>query len=574
MDFSLNPAYPTEYRGMYDSDFLPFWNEPVECLRDPSVREVAILKSSQAGGTENVPLNAIRYHAAVAPCRTLYVWGDQKAAEEDFKERILGGLKCCRILRHKLEKARIVEGRLELSDMVIAAAWPKNKMAFKRNPWGLIIADEFSTYPDMTPDMIRKRCDTVPFSHICWISSPDPTMKRSSSEDPIFIEYAAGDQRKWHMADPKSGRLFKFEMGTPETIHGLKWDQKAKREDGTWDMEKVRASAHYVTPDGTRIDEKDRMKLVRKGKWIVGNPKAPSWRRSYHINVFYMPFKSGNLGEIACAFLNAKYNGVAALKAFIYEYLAEQFYSEKQDAKENSLGKRQEKYKRGELVSESVKWKDVYLAKQKETIMTVDVHKDHFWYVMREWIDTGDSGLIDWGHCVTEFELSELWEKNKVALVGIDNRYKMRQMEMMQIADKYRMDNMQWIYPLYGEDNMKQGLRNFGHRDPYEGMPGGGDKKHFVDVYSWHTDTFRLAYLQMLRGESREKWMVYEGVELEYAKQATSTERVDGKWQTRRGYSQDHLFDCECMQLVMAVFGGLYNNQIIMGERDEEEQSA
>ena len=570
VDFALNYGYPTEYKGRWDSSFLPFWNEPLENCYNPEIREQALLKPSQAGGTENVPLNAIRYAVGNSPRRCLYVWGDQKAAEDDFRERIVGGLRCGSATADKLKGARNVECRLDFADMSIVGAWPKNKMAFKRNPWSLIIADEFSTFPGMTPGMIRKRCDTVPFSHIVWISSPDPTMKQTSDDDPIFMEYRAGDQRKWTCKDPKTGNPFVFVMGGDDVPHGLKWDANAKRDDGTWDLQAVRETAHYVTPDGTLIENDLRMTVVRAGEWVASNPSAPEWRRSYHLNAFMMPFKSGDFGNIAVEFLQAKRQGVNQLKVFVYEYLAEPFYETREVNEESVMVERQGDYKRGEQISEIEVNKEFYIAKQKSNIITIDVQKDHFWWNIREWIDTGDSGLIAWGHCVETAELDGLADDYNVGFGGIDYGWAYREYEVLQYALEGKNNGSQWIIPLRGKDRQNSSLI-FSYRDPYLGKSGQG--VHSVETYTWETDTFRSLYMQMIRGESRENWQVYKGIESEYAKQATALEKVDGSWQNRRGHTQDHQYDCECMQLVIARIVGLYQNRMVetITERNGED---
>ena len=83
------------------------------------------------------------------------------------------------------------------------------------------------------------------------------------------------------MADPETGNGFAFELGDGKGA-GLRWDKTARREDETWDLEIVRASAHYITPDGTRIDEADRMAIVRAGHWQPTASGAPG-RRGYRI---------------------------------------------------------------------------------------------------------------------------------------------------------------------------------------------------------------------------------------------------------------------------------------------------
>jgi len=554
VDFALNPAYPTEYKTKYDPDFLPFWKEPAENVFNPTVREQAVLKCSQAGGTESCALNPIRYAVDRAPRRILYIWGDQKAAEDDFKERICGGLECSLATSKRLAAARSIECRLEFPDMVIAGAWPRNKLAFKRNPWSLIIADEFSTYPSLTPGMIRKRCDTVPFSHILWISSPDPQMKRPSSKDPIFIEYEAGDQRKWHMPDPKTKEMFVFEMGTPESFSGLKWSKRAKRKDGTWDLERVRKTAYYVTPGGTRIkSNQKRMDLVRKGQWIATNPDAPPWRRSYHINAFYMPFKSGDFGSIAVAFLEAKAQGTDALKVFVYEHLAEPFYEEKDTTKDDVIYKRKGEYDRLERMTDSEKYTDIYIQQETMMCLTADVQKGHHWYVAREWVENGDSGLVDWGYGIILEDLRAKDEELEADQVYIDNNYDERSMEVYEACLEW-----QWI-PTIGSGSMALPFKK-NSVNPFEGKVGAKAKKGVIQQITFHADVFKGVLMDLIRGSLAKKWYVYRKLEAQYVKQVMSEEKVDGVFVKKRGHPDNHLWDCEVLQLLAARVEKFYQH--------------
>lgn len=553
VDFALNRAYPTEYRGFYDPELIPLWKEPAENVFDPTVREQAILKCSQAGGTENVCLNAIRYAVARQPRRILYVWGDQKAAEDDFRGRIVEGLGCCRETAKKVKQARSVEGRLDFPDMTVAAAWPKNKMAFKRNPWSLIICDEFSTYPGLTPGMIRKRCDTVPFSHIVWISSPDPTIKQASNDDPIFIEYEAGDQRVWMMPDPKTGKLFRYEMGTPTSTAGLKWDPAAKRDDGSWDWQKVRESAHYVTPDGSRIENEDRLRTARTGEWIPTNPEAAADRRSYHVSAFYLPFKSGDFGAVAEAFLRAKRGGPQQLKVFLYEYLAEKWHQQTETTAEGVIGEREAEYSKGEAPSTSPQFANVWLPRDKAIYVTADMQKGHHWWVAREWVDGGDSGLVDWGYGVILEDLREKEQSLGASQVYVDNNYKDRKMEVYEACLEW-----EWI-PTIGSEQLalpyKQGVV-----DPFEGKYGAGESS--ILQVTFHTDIFKSLLLGLIRNESEKAWVVYRGIEGRYCKQVASEERVDGKWATKRGHPDNHLWDCEVLQILAATIEGMHHANI------------
>ena len=94
VNFARAPAYDTPLHGPYDPEFMPFWKLPAEWLTDPTVKEITIWKSSRAGGSENILLNAIRYHAGHSPARILYISGDEKAAKDFMRERIKLGLEC------------------------------------------------------------------------------------------------------------------------------------------------------------------------------------------------------------------------------------------------------------------------------------------------------------------------------------------------------------------------------------------------------------------------------------------------------------------------------------------------
>jgi phage terminase large subunit GpA-like protein len=547
VSFELNDVYPnaTGLTG-YDPDLTPFWKEPAEAMIDPGVSEVTVLKPSQAGGTEALVINVIRYLAAVSPCRILYISGDQQAAENDFRERIVGGLNCCATLRPKVAAGRNVECRMELADCVIQSTWPTNSQAFKRNPWAYIFADEFSTYPGLTPGMIRKRCDTVPYSHILWLSSPDPNQRRDSDDDPIFIEWLKGDRRYWMMPDPATGALFRFEMGKRDTPYGLKWDKSAKREDGTWDMQKVRESAHYITPAGTRIENPDRRGVVSRGQWVATNMDCEADRRSYHISAFYMPFKSGDFGQIACAFLEAQSRGPEALRVFVYEYLAEPWQEMRIHPTRDVITARAGKYARGAYISEHDQHKSAFIAKARAVYITVDVQQAHMWWLAREWIAPGDSGLIDFGYCVTWHEVCDLAAKYKADRVGVDIGYAARKGEV----ETYCSDQNDFM--LRGTDSNRAMMTKVVDVPRYPGTYR-EDKAHPIKLVEFAANQMKDRLWRMIEGPSDFHWWTFEYPPHEYLWQMQAEEKDSGgNWVKKKSRSQNHLWDCENMQLVLA----------------------
>jgi phage terminase large subunit GpA-like protein len=539
VDFGLVPNYDTPLHERYDPNFMPFWNEPAEGLTDPAVKEVVALKCARAGGSENLLLNPIRYSVAVRPQPTLYVTGDQLSAERMMEKRIVRGLRASRATRAKLNAARVTQHDIEFADMDLRVTWPKAKQAFKQDGWSLVLCDEVSTWPEFSADMARKRTASYPFAHIAFISSPDPQQKRSSDEDPIFQLYKRGDQRKWNCTDPLTGNAFVFELGTQGTGHGLKWDESARNEDGDWDYDKVAKTAHYVTPDGTRIEERDRMGVVRQGQWVATAPGSDV--RSYHVTAFMTPFDS--LGGIAVAFLKAKHAGKQALRVFWFEYLALEWGDEIEKIYESSLDARQGTYLRGSsaYIDNAGKW----------CLMTVDVQKDHMWWVVRHWMQGGDSCLVDWGRCFSWDDVDEIAAKHRPEYIGVDSGDGQRTHEIY-------IESLERQYiPMKGDDKSKPGLQPWIATpvNPHQGTRRQREGET-VMLTVFHTDTYRLKLASRIRGEGN-AWQVYRGIDRDYILQITAEQRGPQGWVRLR--RDNHAFDCETMQIALAESQGILN---------------
>lgn len=546
VDFSRAPNYDTPIKGPYDPEWMPVWKEPSEAITDPAVREIIVLKSSRAGGSENLLLNGIRYAIAEKPQPTLYVTGDQASAERMMMNRIKRSMPCATETRRQYKQARVTEHEIQFPKMDFRVTWPKSKQAFKQDGWSLILCDELSTWPEWSMDMARRRTAAYPFSHIVAISSPDPNQRRSSSDDPIFVEYARGDRREWMMPDPaKPGELFRFEMGGPEVDYGLKWDHEAaKREDGSVNLDVVRATAHYVTPGGARIDEDDRMEMVGRGQWVATNPDAPESVRSYRINAMYIPLSDCGFGEIAAAFLKAKAQGPVALRTFIYEYLAEEWREKTVIVYDDEIYQRCADYQRGESYLEDAgkTASSVHKGANPIPFLTIDVQKNHVWWLLTEFFEGGHAAIKDYGAAASWSEIKDLIFRHEVFRVLVDNSYEGRSAEVYE--ECYRIG----MTPCLGRASIQQPFVR-APVDPFEGKRGQG--RHSIARVTWNPNMIKPLAHEMLRGEGKNRLAIYKHPERELIRQLVSEEFVDGEWVCRRGYPQNHLWDC----FVLAVLG-------------------
>jgi len=463
--------------------------------------------------------------------------------------------------RRKLKAARQREHEIIFDDMPLFVTWPTSKTGFKQSGYSLILADEVSLFKGFSTDMMRRRTGNYTFSTIMGISSPDPSVKRPSDQDPIFIEHGLGDQRKWVMDDPAGNGGFSWGMGTGgRDGWGLKWDSTAKdSETGEWDFRKVQETAHFVTPEGKRIDEPERRATTATGRWVSTNPNAPHGVRSYHINAFMIPFASCSFGEIAVAFLKAKHGGSVALRTFIYEYLAEPFALEVERTQDDQLYDRQGGYAKGSTLPEVM---DAYKGDLGGVIIGADVQKHWIWYSARYWTAGGDSGLVEWGKVDGFQELSEVADRLNAIRVIVDAGY--RKLETYEAALQFR------FIPILGRESSRVNAP-FKKQviDPYEGTRNAGAGRE-MGMYVIDVDLLKDILFDMMQGRSAQKWMLYQGIEAQYVRQVISEEKRDGKYGVRRGFKDNHQLDCENYSLFGAIQAGLYRPSFLQSAEESD----
>lgn len=555
-------GYESEFEGRFNPEFLPFWNEPMDAQADPDVKETTVLKCAQGGGTENVGLIPIRYFVATSPLSVLWVHSQQELAEALMEERLKPALeKCCDETAIAYAKAKTMGMQIYFANMLIAVTWSTSIGGLKQRPIGFAFLDEVSTHTQESIAKVRKRLETVPFAHMVKCSSPDKRKNRAAHLDPIILEFRASDQRYWFMDDPgKAGEVFRFQMGWKvnghESRYGLKWDQEAKREDGSWDLEKVRASAHYVTPAGTVIQEKDRVAIMRKGRWKATNPNAPYWHRGYHVSSFMMPWIT--LGDMAVKFLSAKEMGKDALRVFILEDLAEEWKEGVDEIPQDMIEQRTyierevatgktEKYRydAGVRFSTVEPWKTIYIKKPTKIFMTGDVQKFDLRYLVREWVKGGDSGLIEWGSIALWDDYQEKAKEFKASRVLIDYGYAERRQEVLEASFHYN------FIPTRGFDYrlsmpFQQALLN-----PFEGTKRQKENRQ-IAVMHFDTDVFKSQLLSRITGATRKGWYVYAEPELQYVQEVTSEYKMNGKWLVKQGMHNEG-WDMEVLQILAAT---------------------
>lgn len=561
IDYSREPSYDTPYRGPFDPSIFPYWRRPLEWSISPSVREVVVKKCSRGGASESFLLTRLRWGVANRPEPTAYYSADIETVQRFMENRIKRGMGLAQELERLYRQARVTENEIRFPAMDLRALWVRMRGAFKSDGYALILADEVSTWPAFAADMLRKRADMYPFHHILFASSPDPARKGNPEADPIVVLYDATDQCQWAMPEPdQPGKVFWWQFGGPDTAYGLKWPADA-RDGDDWDLDRVRREAHYVTPGGAVVTNDQRMDLVRAGDWLPTRKADRDDVHGINITAPMVPTVSGDFGELAARFLSAKYrlreDGTAEerqhnpIRVYFAEYWAEAWREEQVQVSDDALSGRRQDYRLKSIYVQDDSQSGVYC--------TVDVQKFHLWWLARVWglrkSGTAWSALLDFGNVASFADLDQRLAEHSPALSGLDIAYANRATEVGAYVAEYTDQSSPRdgrVFALRGSDTLVKVVTDLVVRDNYEGRKASG--QWLFPEITYASDVFRTWLVDMMEGAG--DWYVPADIGdgkdgREYLRQVTSTRKIDGVWVPPR-HGQDHLFDCEVMQLVLA----------------------
>ena len=562
INYALAPEYDTPAKAPFNSMFAPYMRVVLDWLDDYETREIWLCKSSRACATEYVMVY-VRRCVAEHSRRICYMSADMAMTERFMEDRIKVGFKACPAAQKQYRRARVVEHDIRFPSMVMRVNWPSAAGAFRQDGWEVFIMDEYSKFKASVASEARKRCASYTMHKIVGLSSPDEKRK-GGGEDPIFQEYDATNQCLWMMPDPVTGNPFTWGFGGEGKTYGIKWPESAQNPESLeWDMERVRAEAYYLTPDGTKIYEADRLSVSAQGEAVPQNPSAPAHKKGLKIVGPMTPFSAGSFGYLATEFLEAKTKGGESLRRYFCENWADVGDTPNSDSAASvSLRSRELNYQRGKEFFDA-KDSGVDPDAIKGLFLTVDVQKYSLWWVARWWSMSGercDTGLSDWGNVPTMDDIYALIEKLEPAGVGIDIHYAERRGEVADFcADTGAIG-------LMGSDDLKTDLNLRDDLDPSEGRKSRHRDGSKYNMLTWNVDIFRGKLLAAIRGETPWRWVVPSRISMdsqkrsgivsgrEYTRQVMSTHKVDGVWTRRKGFPNDHLFDCEAMQLALARY--------------------
>lgn len=374
--------------GNYDISRRPWWEDVLNDLADPEVRDICIPASTQVGKTMSL-IASILWTAEHAPAPGMIVLPDKDTAIE-MRDRIYGnaamvrGCKRLRVPPEHLWNARYID----LGSMRIYLAWAGSRQRLRGRPCRYVWLSETDVYNKGD----KKAGDPIASAHQrtkaffrglhYHESSP------SSAPSRIYgIERQCSARYRWHGKCPHCGQLQELRFFTPlKGPHaGRGGFGGLKDSHGEWlPAEEAREQAFYICEQGCQIDNSDKGTFLELGKWVpLGEIKS---RRSVGRQLWSIHSDTITFGDIAAAHIQHREKG--KLAEFFGNWLGLEYSEEIKLPEWNVLGERQAgPHKRGTVPQEA--W---FLS------AGADVQADGSGcrVVVRAWAPERTSWMVDW----------------------------------------------------------------------------------------------------------------------------------------------------------------------------------
>jgi phage terminase large subunit GpA-like protein len=307
--------------GQWRTDRAPYQREIMDAMNDPAVETIVMMTSSQVGKTE-IHLNILGYYMDYDPSPILLLQPTLEMAEAFSKDRLAPMLRDTPALKNKVGDARAKNSGNTLLHKTfpgghITMAGANSPASLASRPIRILLADEVDRYPvsagtEGDPiNLAAKRTTTFWNKKKVYVSTP--TIKGSSR---IEAEYDDSSMEQWCLPCPACGEYQPLQWG------------KIRFEDVS--MECEFCHDHFG----------ELMWKAQPGQWIARKENIS--KRGFHLNELASPWKRWE--EIIEDFKEAKCKGAETLKVWINTALGESWEEQGDNADEDILVKRRERY--------------------------------------------------------------------------------------------------------------------------------------------------------------------------------------------------------------------------------------
>ncbi len=300
----------------WNNETCPYLVELMDVVLDPRVRQLALAKAAQVGASETLA-TLLAYHIAHRPCPILMVLPTMNAATSWYKERWLDLVRTTPGIQALITTSRVKSGDRRPASTMSLSLFPGGYLAlgggnspnsFARWSVRLAVMDDADRVPRFVgaegdpTQLLINRTTSYHDGVTIFVSTPVLAGGRIESL------YQQSDQRRYVLPCPACG------IALP-----VRWNDPA-----CWRVafnDRNPANARLQCPCGYEVHERDRMTLVRAGRWkSTAEPTTPG-AVGFHIPAMLSPFVT--LEQLVSKFLVAHQSGPLRLREFVTTQLAE-----------------------------------------------------------------------------------------------------------------------------------------------------------------------------------------------------------------------------------------------------------
>jgi len=390
---------------------FPYAEEPLNALINPTVNKITLCWGSQSSKTTTM-YAGIGYLLSEFPKDTLWIMPSAENARNFSKGRWLPFIDDCKPLKEqcpvsaatgRVDNDKITNMRQEFLSCTLTFAGAGSENNVKSAPVAYLVLDEID---EIDPEIRLAALERIKGRREYKIIQTSTPKEETGG---VWEEFLYGDQRRYFMPCPHCDESIEFTWRQKDKDgnirYSISFDEEAKLEDGTYDFERIYATARYQCPccDGHILDA-HKSKMVKSGVWRASNLNAPPSHRSYHLNSIYAP-------AITFASLMVNWLQVSGsahgLRKFVQGNLAEPWKDDWANQDQADANELELDYERGDLRGEY-------------RIMGVDTQTDSFWYIVRGFDRDGTNYLIDFGQVASFSELDLAYDRHKCHAAIID----------------------------------------------------------------------------------------------------------------------------------------------------------
>lgn len=521
---------------IYIHSMTPYLGGIMDAFTDPTVEQIWFCKPTQVGGTR-VIFNLLAYIIAQDPDDTMIVYPTLELVLNVSKNRIQPMIEASPVLSALYLPQESTDLELHFSNgMILVLAGANSAASLASRPIRYLFFDEVDKFPasigvEAGPIKLAiERTKTFPHNKKI-VGCSTPTLKTGS----IWQEIESCTQvLSFVVPCPHCGKEQTMRTRGAGGKKLLRWPEGASAEEAkqfAW------YECEYCE---SRITDAQKRQIVQDGRWIVTDKRSSSRRKlGFRLNTFPSPWVS--FGDIAHEFLISKDDPID-LQNFTNSWEGEVYEDSVRQTSVDLVKARQANYQEGEIPNEAqmltggVDYQPVY----------------GLWYwTIRAW----GAGVTSWnvthGCALSWSDIETIFNRVYRKQNGEEMLVNLCAIDSGAEADEvyeFCARNSDWAMPIKGASRPLQTMYQLSKVEKADSAAFG---MRLVIVDSGKYKSAIASRLNRPNGKG--SWMVYSGIDEDYAAQVTSEHKVMERvgratvevWRPKISHAANHYLDAE-----------------------------